>query len=253
MLHVARIDFSMVQSADISLGSACYTNEEDEHNPMSYNLHEGTPGFKPPELWTMSDPVTKRYKEFRKLGSATNIWSVGASLISICNRDTRPQTDFLKPETSIPTFNANAHHVYSPELRNLLAECVRYKPEERITAQHLRDEISQYTAGADADPDADLADGMRAGRPDRTEWSWPVKERYRLDFSHDDGEKARLGEVQREAEKDQKEMQEKKAAAADAAKAKKEAAKAAKAEKAAAAKAKRAAAAAAKKGKTGKT
>jgi serine/threonine protein kinase len=147
------VPVSRVSSADTLLGSAIYTNDKDEHNPMSYTFMEGTPGFRPLELCSMSDPDTKLYKAVGKLGSATNIWSLGASLISICNRDNAPKTDFYTPENSIPTFNENAQHVYSQALRDLLNSCVQYRGHDRIDAQDLLDSISLHTGGTMASPD----------------------------------------------------------------------------------------------------
>jgi serine/threonine protein kinase len=188
---------------------------------MSYNYCEGTPGFRPLELCSMSDPDTKRYKSMGKLGSATNIWSLGASLISICNREPHPTTDFYSPENSIPTFNANAQQVYSQDLRNLLSECVRYRGHDRIGAQALLDRISRYTAGPEADSeDKDLAKGMRAGQGDAQPfWRLPVKERYRLRMSHDDGEADRVEEEKQDAREDAQRKEEQKKEALDKAKA----------------------------------
>jgi hypothetical protein len=203
---------------------------------MSYNYCEGTPGFKPVELCSMSDPVTKRYKPMGKLGSATNIWSLGASLISMCNRDHEPKTDFYSPEMSIPDFNDNAQQFYSQELRDLLAECVRYRGGDRIGPQDLLDSISRLTAGTAAAPGAaDLADGMREGQytaDDAPVWQSSIKERYRLRMTYDAGEKERVAEEKEDADKAKEEKERQKQKAADdkvakaaAAKTKKEAAK----------------------------
>ena len=189
----------------------------------------------------MSDPETKRYKSMGKLGSATNIWSLGASLISICNRDNAPKTDFYTPENSIPLFNENAQHVYSQALRDLLNSCVQYRGHDRIGAQDLLDSISLHTGGAMASPDdVDLARGMRVGQSESADaqaaYRFPVKERYRLHWSYDDGEAERAKEEQQDADesKMEEERQKKEAAGAE---------KAEKATKAAAAKLKKAAAA----------
>ena len=216
---------------------------------MSYSYGEGTPGFRPLELCSMSDPDTKRYKPMGKLGSATNIWSVGASLISLCNRELVPKTDPYSPEMAIPSFNANAQQVYSQELRNLLSACVCYRGDDRIGAQDLLDSISRLTAGMEAAPgDPDLANGMRAGQSTSAEaepaWRSTIKERYRLGMSYDDGEAQRVAEEQEDAEKAEEEKAKRKQEAADAA-------QAAKDQKAAVAKAKREAAKA-KKPKKGK-
>jgi hypothetical protein len=206
---------------------------------MSYNYCEGTPGFKPVELCSMSDPVTKRYKPMGKLGSATNIWSLGASLISMCNRDHEPKTDFYSPEMSIPDFNDNAQRFYSQELRDLLAECVRYRGDDRIGPQALLDSISRLTAGTAAAPGAaDLADGMREGQDTADAapvWQSSIKERYRLSMTYDAGEKERLAEEKEDADKAKEEKERQKQKAADAAQAEKDA----KVAKAAAAKAKK--------------
>lgn len=188
----------------------------------------------------MSDPKTKMYKSMGKLGSATNIWSLGASLISICNRDPEPKTDPYSPEMAIPTFNANAQQVYSQELRDLLSACVRYRGDDRIGAQDLLDSISRLTAGTQAAPgDADFANGMRAGQSTLAEaepaWRSTIKERYRLGMSYDDGEAERVAEEKEDVDNAAAEEAKREQEAADAAQAEKD-------EKAAVAKAKREAA-----------
>lgn len=213
---------------------------------MSYNYGEGTPGFTPLELYSMSDPDTKRYKPMGRLGSATNIWSLGASLISICNRDAEPKTDFYSPEMAIPTFNDNAQHFYSQELRNLLSACVRYRGHDRIEAQDLLESISRLTAGTEAEPDdADLANGMRAGHSiiEGAEpiWQSSIKERYRLRMSYNAGEAERVAEEEADADKAKEEKERRKQEAADA-----------RAVKAAAARAEKEVAKGAAKGKLGK-
>jgi serine/threonine protein kinase len=210
---------------------------------MSYNYGEGTPGFTPLELYSMSDADTKRYKPMGKLGSATNIWSLGASLISICNRDPEPKTDFYSPEMAIPRFNDNAQHFYSQELRDLLSACVRYRGDDRIGAQDLLDSISRLTAGPEAGPDdADLANGLREGYSmiagAEPIWQPSIKERYRTGMSYAEGEEGRLREEQEDADKAQEEKERRKKEAADA--------------KAAAAKAEKEVAKGAVKGKPGK-
>ena len=214
---------------------------------MSYNYCEGTPGFRPLELCSMSDPDTKRYKPMGKLGSATNIWSLGASLISICNREPDPKTDFYSPEMAIPTFNDNAQHFYSQQLRDLLSACVKYRGDDRIGAQDLLDSISRLTAGTEAASDAaDLANGMRAGESivegaAEPVWQSSIKERYRLAMTYAEGEAARVAEEEADADKAKEEKERRKQEAADA-----------KAEKAAAAKAEKEAAKEVAKGKPGR-
>ena len=200
---------------------------------MSYNFMEGTPGFKPLELCSMSDPETKRYKPMGKLGSATNIWSLGASLISMCNRDAEPKTDFYSPEMAIPKFNDNAQNFYSQELRDLLSACVRYRGDDRISAQDLLNSISRLTAGPEAgSDDADLANGLREGYPIvagvEPIWQPSIKERYRIGMSYDEGEAERVAEEEADADKAEEEKERRKKEAADARAAKAAAAKVAK-------------------------
>jgi hypothetical protein len=188
----------------------------------------------------MSDPDTKLYKAVGKLGSATNIWSLGASIISICNRNSDPKTDFYSPKMAIPTFNENARHVYSEELRGLVDACVRYRGDDRIGAQDLLESISRFTAGTEAAPgDADLANGMRAAQSTSAEaasaWRSDIKERYRLGMSYNDGKAERVAEEKEDADKAAEEEARREQEAADAAQAERD-------EKAAAAKAKREAA-----------
>jgi len=214
---------------------------------MSYNYCQGTPGFKPLELCSVSDPVTKRYKPMGKLGSATNIWSVGASIISICNRESDPKTDPYSPEMSIPTFNANARDKYSEVLRDLVDACVRYRGKDRIGAQDLLDSISRHTAGTEATAgDEDLADGMRAKRSNPAEagarpaYRLEKRELYRLQMSYEDGEALGEEEKRLDDKHDDEDRERAKQGADDAAEAEKT-------KKAAAAKAKREAAAEKKK------
>jgi serine/threonine protein kinase len=172
---------------------------------MSYNFYQGTSGFRPLELATVSDKVTKRYMNLGKLGSATNIWTIGQSILTMMNREPSPKTNAYERTLAIPTFNANAQHVYSKELRDLLSACVRYRPEDRITTQGVLDAISQHTAGDLAgDEDQDLGGGMRAGQPTSEElntpyvYLFPKKEHYRFGMSYEEGERLRVEETTRD-------------------------------------------------------
>jgi serine/threonine protein kinase len=172
---------------------------------MSYNFYQGTAGFRPLELATVSDKVTKHYMNLGKLGSATNIWTIGQSILTMMNREPSPKTNAYERALAIPTFNANAQHVYSKELRDLLSACVRYRPEDRITTQGVLDAISQHTAGDLAgDEDQDLGGGMRAGQPTSEElntpyvYLFPKKEHYRLGMSYEEGERLRVEETTRD-------------------------------------------------------
>jgi hypothetical protein len=97
---------------------------------MVYNYWQGTEGFRPLELATVSDKTTKRYMNFGKLGSATNIWTIGQSILVMMNREAEPKTNPYDPALAVPTFTANAQHVYSKELQDLVSACVRYRPAE---------------------------------------------------------------------------------------------------------------------------
>lgn len=231
-----------------------YTREDDENNPTSYNYWQGTPGFRPLELQTVCDPVTKRYINLGKLGSATNVWAAGASIMAVCNREPRPTTNCFDRESAIPKFNDNAQDKYSQTLRDLVSACVSYRPEDRIDVAELLAAISQHTAGAGAgDGDVDLADGMRSGRPtaeeDGRQWRWPKQEWYRLGLSHDEGESLRVAEQKEADDIDAARLQADQDRRIARKNAEEEAAKEVKKAKAAEEKAKRAAAAAAKKEK----
>jgi hypothetical protein len=186
-------------------GSAIYTNADDIHNPMVYNYWQGTEGFRPLELATVSDATTKRYTNFGKLGSATNIWTIGQSILVMMNREAEPKTNPYDPALMIPTPNANAQHIYSNELRDLVSACVRYRPEERITTQDVLDAISQHTAGDLAgEGDQDLGGGMRAGQPTSEAletpyvYLFPKREHYRLGMTFEDGERLQVEETRRD-------------------------------------------------------
>lgn len=198
--------------------------------------------------------------EIDKLGSATNIWGIGASIMALCNRTQAPEMDYRYPQSSVPTFNANARVVYSDELRKLVQRCVEYLPEHRIRVTELLEATSRHTAGPVAGPeDDDLANGMRAGNPTSddipVEWESMVKEFYKIGSTVKEARKNRAAEFRKcEAEmqrkiKAAKEAQKARKAAAARAKREADAAKrkAAAAERKAAADAKKEAAAAKKK------
>lgn len=180
------------------------------------------------------DTKTLRPMNMGKLGSATNIWGIGASIMSLINRDRSPDIDYHFPQKSVPRFTVNAQHCYSNELRSLLLKCVEYLPTNRISAQELLDEISANTAGAAATEESkDLANGMRAGEPVSEDvpvkWTPSVQETYRRGLTLDDS-KAALEEAENAYKAEQAKMEaaykEKKAAKKKAdAEAKKEAAR----------------------------
>lgn len=193
------------------------------------------------------DVKTLRPMNMGKLGSATNIWGIGASIMSLINRDHSPDIDYRSPEKSVPRFTVNAQHYYSNELRGLLLTCVEYLPANRISAQNLLDEISAHTAGAAApEENEDLANGMRTGEPASDDvpvkWSPPCLDVYKRGFTVPDAEIARKKDSDAyEAEQAEKEAayKKKKAAKAEAdVAAKKEATKARRAATIAAKKAK---------------
>jgi serine/threonine protein kinase len=180
---------------------------------MYYNYYQGTSGFRPLELATVSNSVTKRYMNLGKLGSATNIWTIGQSILTMMNREPNPKTNAYERALATPTFNANAQHVYSKELRDLLSACVRYRPEERITTQQVLDAISQHTAGDVAgDGDQDLGGGMRAGQPTSEElntpyvYLFPKREHYRLGMSYEEGERLKVEETRQDDEAETKRL-----------------------------------------------
>lgn len=159
------------------------------------------------------DVKTLRAMNMGKLGSATNIWGIGASIMSLINRDHSPDIDYRFPEKSVPRFTVNAQHYYSNELRGLLLKCVEYLPANRIGAQDLLDQISKYTAGKGADEeDHDFALGMRAGQPTTTKvqtaWDPPVKEYYERMSTVEAGDKFREEQEKKHKAEDQRKRDE---------------------------------------------
>jgi hypothetical protein len=123
------------------------------------------------------------------------------------NREPDPKTNPYDPALAVPTFNANAQHVYSKQLRDLLSACVKYRPEERVTTQEVLDAVSQHTAGDVAGAgDEDLGGGMRAGKPTSEEletpyvYLFPKREHYRLRMSLEEGERLRVEETRQDEE-----------------------------------------------------
>lgn len=201
---------------------------------MAYNHWVGTAGYRALEQSAILDAVTKRHKSMGRLGSPTNIWGIGQTLIALCNREPHPTTDYLKPKLSVRTFIFNAQNIYCEKLRDLLTRCVQYRPEDRITPSKLLEAVARHTAGTTYDDDDDddgddgddgdgddegeedgdkkhLALGMRKRRStpgnERTHWESAASERYRVRFAGE-REEAKI-KAEKKAESDAKKQENK--------------------------------------------
>ncbi|KAK6432595.1 hypothetical protein LTR95_011234 [Oleoguttula sp. CCFEE 5521] len=166
-------------------GGAVYTHAADPHNPLSYNYHAGTFGFRPLKLVGGIDRLTGCPTDNGLIGDHTNVWQIGATLIAVASMSVEPNGDIFDP---VFTGRAAApgQTLYSRQLKSLLYRCTMMEPEGRIDLHTLQQAIWQHTDGAEGGELPDLADGARNEDDNfgmRYEPVWPRRWVYRLNFS----------------------------------------------------------------------
>lgn len=147
-------------------GAAIQTSVDDPFNPSAYYEEAGAQPYLAPE--------TKQYFEMKqwqnvdgdKILAPTNVWGIGATMLSFMDRSwIKPgQYDYLDPDNCEPKLRKDAaKDLYGTEIVAFVAECVRFKPADRITLPELRERLLHYTDDNDEDGKR-LALGMRSWR-----------------------------------------------------------------------------------------
>lgn len=147
-------------------GIAIITSDGDEMNPTAYNDQEGTAGWMPQEMYPMLDRETKYPLKGSVLDQKTNVWGIGAVILRLMNRDSKPGTNGIDDNMYTdedglgePRVVEGGEDGYSAELRGLARWCVRYETGLRPTLREVRAEILRCVGGVGED--GDWARGLR--------------------------------------------------------------------------------------------
>ncbi|KAL8950393.1 MAG: hypothetical protein Q9222_003573 [Ikaeria aurantiellina] len=142
-------------------GYAITTGKDDPNNPKGYK-YTGTPGYRAAEQklprqeqadleekdknkktgrsfikdYTIEPQINN---EWPKLGSHTNVWGVGACIYKLIHlTDADYQYEEPKEGESIPEITTHRNPEYSPQLRTLVRQCLRFDPATRPSLGKLR-------------------------------------------------------------------------------------------------------------------
>jgi serine/threonine protein kinase len=143
----------------------CLIKQSPDDVPIAtYADGQGTPGYLAPETVPRYDRATGAPSPLASQGSWTNVFGAGAIISRIMTRTVTPKGPTY--ESGFEEYDwlegGNATSIYSEELCQLVRRCVRYRPDERITAAQLRRKIRKYSGlQGDDDEYVDLTDGMR--------------------------------------------------------------------------------------------
>ena len=151
-------------------GLAFKTPPGDIHNPRWYNRGAGTPGFLSPEHTRWVNPEDMTPVNRWRLGDRTNVYGVGLILWCLVNRNfTPPQPLWLgqgehDQTLALPHLVNHPLSRYSPELKDLIGDCLRFRIDRRPSFHGLLRTINDNTSEGDNRPNRAL--GMRSGTAD---------------------------------------------------------------------------------------
>ncbi|CAK1356802.1 uncharacterized protein RHO25_009019 [Cercospora beticola] len=163
-------------------GGCIMTSKDDIFNPTAYADSTGTAGYFAPEQHAYEDKTTYEAVFIARQQSWTNIYQIGRVIMSLMNApapETLSEAEIKKgavqeylstdPDYDDPDgwkdhewFKPETQGRYSKELQNLAKSCVRYKPDERITALKLKGKILRRTGGVRGGKGKDFAKGLRS-------------------------------------------------------------------------------------------
>ncbi|KAK3724846.1 hypothetical protein LTR37_000894 [Vermiconidia calcicola] len=140
-------------------GIAIMTDEGDVMNPHAYNDEEGTQSWMPPEMLPFVDGVTKDIKPVGRLLDWTNVWGIGAIILRVMNGHPESIVNpgpgqgmakgpTYKDGTGEPQLEADARDHYSWQLCDLVEQCVRFTPSDRIGVRELRRQLREHVNDA---------------------------------------------------------------------------------------------------------
>ncbi|PPJ52303.1 hypothetical protein CBER1_09257 [Cercospora berteroae] len=163
-------------------GGCIMTSKDDILNPTAYADSTGTLGYFAPEQHAYEDKTTYEAVFVARQQSWTNIYQIGRVIMSLMNApapeilsadelkkgavqeylSTDPLYDDPDGWKDHEWFKPETRGRYSKELQNLVKSCVRYKPDERITAVKLKGKILRRTGGVRNGKGKDFAKGLRS-------------------------------------------------------------------------------------------
>lgn len=132
-------------------GLAFTTAGGDPTNPNWWNNDEGTPSFRAPEQRRFLDVDTLEPIDGDwRLGPWTNVYGIGLILYCLITlRQSPPGTLYLgdgeDDERLKPPEDSSPSDTYSPELRELVWQCLQFDDTERIEFQDMLREIRLHT------------------------------------------------------------------------------------------------------------
>ena len=168
-------------------GLAFETDLDDPINPIAYNLGCGTHGYQAPEMLPFIDGQTGEPVDAFKLLDWTNVWGIGTVMHSLINaiplKSVHQPTYLSNSQLEKPMLPFTRKH-YSRKLIDLIRQCIRYDPAQRIKLETLWDDIANEMQKRDTpmgDYMAKARDGTQA--PNRMFDLMYPRESYKLGFA----------------------------------------------------------------------
>lgn len=173
-------------------GLAFTTSPSDPLNPTIWNAGGGTQGYLPPEQLPFIDEQTREPVDAFQLLSHTNVWGVGAIMLSLLRRGRLEREDQLRylPGT-IAAYGAaqELQGIYSEDLLELVNRCLRFDPAERICFADLLHQIRQFVtlAGNDGGRGQYWREAREGQQPENQQMDIRglPKDRYKIGFAVD--------------------------------------------------------------------
>lgn len=165
-------------------GLARETTPSDSNNPFEESA--GTYPFMAPEQVTTVARTGDEANPY-KLLSHTNIWAIGLVMLELTSGGPLDPT-LQKRYRNGPdehAITAWAQDNYSWDLRDLIGRCIKYYPDDRISAENLWNEIEQKI-GANGEWSEYVSNAMDGIQPTGGPYEWTTaRERYKLDMVSD--------------------------------------------------------------------
>ncbi|KAK3674122.1 hypothetical protein LTR78_005969 [Recurvomyces mirabilis] len=139
-------------------GISLLTSANDQFNPLSYMIGEGTPNWIAPETQPLVDKATAEYADLGRIDGKANVWGIGAILGALISREAKLQGmeyeegEDILPKIQLPVFTDKkrikaVRKLYSSALLDLVNACLAYRPANRPSADELLQEILRRTEG----------------------------------------------------------------------------------------------------------
>lgn len=156
------------------------TSPADPDNPRLLS-GIGTPGYRAPEQVRKRAPVQTTGQSQQSVPhdlqpaavdawqvlAPANVFNVGTVVLSSMDRFAGIDDDekaWVQRKQNVPRFSPEAIEFYSKELRDLVLQCLCFKPQDRFTFARLSQLIEEHTGGDD--PKEDQSKGMKTKAAD---------------------------------------------------------------------------------------